>query len=107
MARRSPVRLVCTRPFVDVGDDMRICRWMFPRGGATVQFRHRTRKDWYAIIHPSTKQKGKWQVSSFDYEGAIGDVIRATPEQALYDAGVDRNWKIEKVDPRALAGLRR
>jgi len=60
-------------------------------------FKARWRKDWFVIVHPSTKKKGKWQASHFDDDGAIGDVERKTCEEALYDMGVDRNWRLAKA----------
>lgn len=104
---KSPVRMVCFQPFKDYGDDMKVCRWTCPRGGATVQFRSRHRPEWFAILHPSTKQRGKWQVSSFDDRGAIGDVIRDSCEIALYDAGIGRDWKIEEIGREGLGRARR
>ena len=98
MAKKSPVKLVCTRPWLDVGDVMKICKWKCPsKVGMTVQFRARWRKDWYAILHPSTKERGKMQLTTFDDDGPIGDVIRSTCEEALYDGGINRKWKIEKI----------
>lgn len=95
--KKSPVKLVCKRPFADIGDDMLVCRWKCPTGGGVVQFRHRKRKDLYAILHPSTKRKGRWQLTSFDDDGPIGDVERATCEEALYDGGITRDYKIEAI----------
>lgn len=97
MANKSPVKLVCKQPFKDVGDNMKVCKWTCPTGGATVQFRSRDRPEWFAILHRSTKQRGKWQVTHFDDRGAIGDVVRSTCEQALYDMGINRRWKIEAI----------
>lgn len=108
MARRppSPVKLVCSQPWKPYGDDMKICKWTCPRGGGTVQFRNRKRPEWFAVLHPSTKQKGKWQLSTFDERGAIGDVIRSSCEEALSDGGIGRDWKIEEVGREGLGLLR-
>lgn len=99
MPRRppSPVRLRCKRPWADYGDDMLVCRWTCPRGGEPVQFRAKWREDMFAILHRSTKERGRWQLTTFDKDGPIGDVIRSTCEEALYDGGVDRSWKLEKM----------
>lgn len=104
---RSPVKLVCKQPWKDYGDDMKVCRWTCPRGGGTVQFRYKRRADWFAILHPSTKQKGKWQVSTFDKDGPIGDVIRDSCEVALDDAGIGRDWKIEEIGREGLGLIKR
>ena len=99
MAKKSPVKLVCYNPWkgIDDGKDMKVCKWTCPAGGATVQFRSRNRPEWFAVLHRSTKQHGKWQLSTFDDRGAIGDVVRSTCEEALYDGGINRHWKIEAI----------
>jgi hypothetical protein len=66
MKSRSPVKLVCKTPWLDYGDDMKVCRWTCPRGGSTVQFRARWRSDWYAILHPSTQLIGQWPMATHD-----------------------------------------
>lgn len=38
------------------------------------------------IIHPSTKEVGKWQGSSMDAKGMIGDIIRDKPEEVVTEA---------------------
>jgi hypothetical protein len=96
--RRSPFKLVCEPSFLEPGE--KLCRWTCPDGGETAQFRARWRKDLYAILHPSTKQRGKWQLTTFDKHGPIGDVIRSTCEKALEDEGIDQNWKLEKLARR-------
>lgn len=86
--------------------DMLICRWTCPKGGTTGMFRARYRKDWFVIIHPSTKTKGMWQATHFDDDGPIGDVERTTCEQALYDMGVDRSWRLAKRSEMGLDAAR-
>jgi hypothetical protein len=39
-----------------------------------------------AIVHRSTRNAGKWQVSFFDQHGAIGDAERNTRSDALMTA---------------------
>jgi hypothetical protein len=46
-------------------------------------------------------------VSTFDKDGAIGDVIRADCATALYDAGIGRDWKIEAIGGLGSARRRR
>jgi hypothetical protein len=58
-------------------------RWKADERIKMALFRHRQRPEWYAILHPSTKEPGRWQLSTFDEDGSWGDVIRDTPDKAL------------------------
>ena len=108
MAAKSPVKLVCFHPWKDVGDPMKVCKWKVLTPRPTVKFRARYRKDWYAIMHPSTRDPGKCQVTHFDDDGPIGDVTRKDCETALYDMGIGRDWKLERIakSGNELQGLR-
>ncbi|HEX2815764.1 MAG TPA: hypothetical protein VHN39_05200 [Phenylobacterium sp.] len=39
----------------------------------------------FVAIHRSTKEPGRWQASSFDSDGAVGDSIRDNPDELLQD----------------------
>jgi hypothetical protein len=39
----------------------------------------------FVAIHRSTKEPGRWQASSFDADGAVGDSIRDNPDELLQD----------------------
>lgn len=97
-AKKSPIRLECKRPFASFGDDMRVCQWKCRPGIRGAQFRHRTRKDLYVILHRSTRSPGKWQLTSFDADGPIGDHERSSCDEALYDGYVNEKWKLEAVE---------
>lgn len=96
--RRSPVKLFCKRPFAKFGDDMLVCHWKCRPGIRGAQFRHRKRKDLYVILHRSTRSPGKWQLTSFDSEGPIGDIERSSCDEALRDGGISEKWKLEAFE---------
>jgi hypothetical protein len=82
------VRIEVTYPFAEVGDDLEIKRFLFDPGLRAVRFEALSLPGWFGILHGSTKEPGRWQFSTFDEHGAIGDLIRDTPEQALWDYGI-------------------
>jgi len=102
---RPGVKVVCTGdPFADLDDEdgpkRKFCKWKCVNGGAPAMFRHREpdRADWYAILHRSTKEAGKWQLTTFDKDGPWGDVNRKSCDQALEDGDINpRWWKLEKT----------
>lgn len=96
--KKSAVKLVRKRPFAQYGDDMLVCKWKCLPGIRGAQFRHRKRKDLYAILHKSTHSPGKWQLTSFDNDGPIGDHVRSSCDEALYDGFIDETWKLEAVE---------
>jgi hypothetical protein len=77
-----------------------VCRWICDRAPRAAEFVQRDDPRRTAILHPSTKRKG-WQVSFFDQDGAVSDVIRADCSAALYDAGITPGaWRLRAVEPR-------
>lgn len=106
--QKSPVKVVCKR---GAFRDMTICKFVCTVPGATAMFKAKHRKDWYAIMHPSTREPGKTQVTLFDDRGPVGDVARKSCEQALDDMEIRPAWwKLSQVAgaPRAVqARLRR
>lgn len=108
--RVSPVRRVC-KP--GAFDEIRICKWECDGNDLRVaQFRAKSHPDVYAVLHRSTKQPGQWQFSTFDEQGAVGDVNRSSCTLAVND-GIDQygyRMKLEHVVSRRhgqLAGARR
>ena len=103
MPRRtpSPVRVgKCTPwPFPPRAGERRhapLCKWVCARTPRGAEFASRQGRPQTAVLHPSTKKLGQWQVSFFDEDGAIRDVIRPTCDQALADAGViPATWKLK------------
>jgi hypothetical protein len=94
MARRqrSPVRVgkCFAWPFAAKPGERRhspVCRWVCARAPKGAEFVDRNDRSRTAVLHPSTKKSG-WQVSFFDADGAVSDVIRKDCDTALYDAGI-------------------
>lgn len=76
---------------------MRSQTWSVPDDADHVLFRHKKDPSKYAILHRSTKQVGRWQLTRFDEHGPTGDVIRDTPMQAVTDGlvGNHADWLLE------------
>ncbi len=72
-----------TRPYADIGDDFELRRWTPPPGFTAGEFRDRKDPTRWAAVHRSTREPGRWQVTWFDAEGAIGDTTRAELADAL------------------------
>lgn len=49
----------------------------------------------YRVLHKSTKYKGKWQLSSFDDQGAIMDMGGTCDE--LLDETRPKSWRLVEV----------
>lgn len=103
MPRRapSPIRVgKCTPwPFPPRPGERRrrsMCKWVCARTPRGAEFASRRGVPQTAVLHPSTKKVGQWQVSFFDADGAIRDVIRPTCNQALADADIVTDlWKLK------------
>jgi hypothetical protein len=63
------------------------------RGKVKVARFEATDSDEYAILHPSTKKRGKWQLSWFDADGPYGDSERSTCSEAVKEMSTHR-WKL-------------
>jgi hypothetical protein len=88
--RKSPLRVVCRT----LAFGIKSCDWKVvgPLRGA--EFTSRQRKDESAIVHPSTKSTGKWQVSFFDELGAVRDSQHGSVEDALKQVS-PKKWKLK------------
>ena len=51
----------------------------------------------YAILHPSTKSRGKWQVSYFDELGAVSDTIFSSCDKAVKE--LNYGYRLEEIIP--------
>lgn len=78
-SRRSPVKAV-GKPLLF---GFKSIQWTPRAGFRGAQFSSRKRKHHYAIVHPSTKTAGKWQVSYFDELGPVSDTQHANADDAL------------------------
>lgn len=88
-SRKSPLRVVCRT----LGFGIKSCDWKVvgPLRGA--EFSSRTRHDESAIVHPSTKTVGRWQVSFFDELGPSRDSQHTSVEDALRQVP-PKKWKL-------------
>ena len=88
--RKSPLRVVCRT----LAFGIKSCAWKVvgPLRGA--EFSSRTRQDESAIVHPSTKSIGKWQVSFFDERGPVRDSQHVSVEDALKQVS-PKKWKLK------------
>lgn len=108
---KSPIVAKCTpNPFIahDIARGLtpkgprQFCKWVC-RAGATVraaEFVGRGHyRGWTAVIHPSTKERGRWQLSLFDKDGAFGDSIRDTCTEALAARDIaPGHWRLKTVE---------
>jgi hypothetical protein len=65
---------------------------------ASALFRCSGRPDMFAVVHPSTVELGRWQVSYFDAAGAIGDTRRDTLGEALH--AVEYGFRFERLSTK-------
>jgi hypothetical protein len=87
---KSPLRVVCRT----LAFGIKSCDWKVvgPLRGA--EFSSRMRRDESAIVHPSTKSIGKWQVSFFDELGPVRDSQHSSVEDALKQVS-PKKWKLK------------
>jgi hypothetical protein len=89
--RKSPLRVVCRT----LAFGMKRCDWTVVgafRGAEFVSRKHHET----AIVHPSTKQPGKWQVSFFDDMGPVRDSQHSAVEDALKQVS-PKSWKLKAL----------
>lgn len=54
------------------------------------------RPDWRALIHRSTQEPGRWQVTWFDAEGAFGHTTRDTIDECIKSERC-HGWRFDEV----------
>ena len=64
----------------------------------SAKFQHRKDTEETVILHPSTKFRGKWQLSRFDAKGPWGDTI-GTCDELVNDLS-PRRWRLRRVIDR-------
>lgn len=89
--RKSPLRVVCRT----LAFGIKSCDWKTVGQLRGAEFSSRTRRDETAIVHPSTKSIGKWQVSFFDELGAVRDSQHGSVDDALKQVPPKR-WKLKE-----------
>lgn len=90
--RKSPLRVVCRT----LAFGIRSCDWKVVGAFRGAEFVSRTQTPESAIVHPSTKQTGKWQVSFFDELGPVRDSQHSAVEDALKQVAPKR-WKLKAL----------
>lgn len=54
------------------------------------------RPDWWALIHRSAREPGRWQISSFDAEGPWGHTCLDSMDECLEYARPD-GWRLDRA----------
>ena len=88
--RKSPLRVGCRT----LAFGIKSCDWKVVGDFRGAEFTSRTRSGESAIVHPSTKRIGNWQVSFFDEQGPSGDSQHASSAEALKMVS-PRKWKLK------------
>ena len=88
--QKSPLRVVCRT----LAFGIKSCDWKVVGSMRGAEFASRDRQNETAIVHPSTKSLGKWQVSFFDDLGAVRDSQHSSVEDALRQVPPKR-WKLK------------
>lgn len=101
--RRSPIYAVCRPwPFPPKPGERHhkpICQWACRGPMRAAEFVDRRDPSRRAVLHPSTKRAGAWQVSVFDDQGAVGDVVRDSCTQALKARDITPGrWKLVAIE---------
>lgn len=90
--KKSPLRVVCR----SLAFGIKSCEWKIVGDFHGAEFLSRTRANDSAIVHPSTKTAGKWQVSFFDEEGPSRDSQHSDVTDALRQVS-PKKWKLKAV----------
>jgi hypothetical protein len=88
--RKSPLRVICRT----LAFDIKSCEWKVVGALRGAEFASRTRRGESAIVHPSTKSVGKWQVSFFDELGPVRDSQHSSVEDAIRQVP-PKKWKLK------------
>lgn len=91
-AKKSPLRVACRT----LAFGIKNCEWKIAGDFHGAEFLSRTRIGESAIVHPSTKTAGKWQVSFFDEEGPSRDSQHSDVTDALRQVS-PKKWKLKTV----------
>jgi hypothetical protein len=70
-------------PFADVDPDFVVRTWREREPIRSARFSMPKEPGMFAVLHPSTKRPGIWQLSYFDAGGAVGDAEFRTLREAL------------------------
>jgi hypothetical protein len=87
---KSPIRVGCRT----LAFGIKACEWKIVGPFHGAEFLSRSRPGEFAIVHPSTKTSGKWQVSFFDKDGPSRDSQHSSAEDALKQL-YPKKWKLK------------
>ena len=87
---KSPLRVDCRT----LAFGIKACEWKIVGEFRGAEFASRSRPGEVAIVHPSTKAAGKWQVSFFDDQGPSRDSQHSSAEDALKQV-FPKKWKLK------------
>ena len=90
--RKSPLRVTCRT----LAFGIKSCDWKVVGAFRGAEFVSRSQQEAWAIVHPSTKRSGMWQVSFFDEHGPVGDSQHSIVEDALKQVA-PRRWKLRAL----------
>lgn len=79
-------------------DEPPMLRFRCAPGLKSVKFQHRKDPSEVAILHRSTKFRGKWQLSKFDAKGPWGDTT-GTCDELVKELSPER-WRLLRVKIR-------
>lgn len=89
--KKSPLRVRC-KPLLF---GMKSCEWTAVGALKAAEFTGRRRAE-SAIVHPSTKKSGYWQVSFFDRDGPRSDTQHRSLDDALKMV-TPKLWKLKSA----------
>jgi hypothetical protein len=91
--RKSPIRVRCRKLLFGY----KACEWQADSHVRGALFQSRSKVDETAIVHPSSKHPGKWQVSFFDDRGPVSDSQHSSVNDALKTISTKR-WRLRNVE---------
>lgn len=77
--KKSPIQVKCKL----LAFGIKGCEWKVVSEFRGAEFVSRKRPGEFAIVHPSPKSIGKWQVSMFDKDGPVSDSQHSEVADAL------------------------
>lgn len=77
--------------------EFQVCRWRCRGPVRAAKFISRRDPEEYAVVHPATKARGRWQITYFDAAGPYSDTSRPTCTEAMAEL---RPWQWRLRDVR-------
>lgn len=96
--KKAPLHVVKRQPFGPAGPKFHV--WICDARLKGAEFQNRRQEHLSAVVHPSTKYVGKWQLSFFDSRvGATGDIQLKSCQEAVSELP-PRQWRLRDLKPR-------